>query len=370
MPRSAKPAEPPMSELPGTFFNLRIGRVPWTIHKLLMRTLTVLSFASLLLASPFAISQSEISDPEVKRTCQQYKSITLPDKDRPSAEEKRALAQCDSEALYYGFGQSPDLVKARKCAYIEAERASDETVLGGRALLMVIYANGKGADRNLDVAIKLACEVGFAPAEIEGRVQHLVKLKQQHWMGNDFSFCDDITSGYMQGFCADQQERFNAVKRDSKLQGIFAKWSPADRQAYAALRQTANEFFKSSSENEVDLSGTGRAAFQIQQQASLNDGFASSIQQFEQGKLPRFSPADFTKADASLNAVYQKIQQKKKDDEWGTVTAENIRKTQRVWIRYRDAWLAFGQRKYPTVSADSWKTWLTLERTKMLQSFQ
>jgi uncharacterized protein YecT (DUF1311 family) len=336
-----------------------------------MRTMKLLFTASfLLLASAPAFCQNEISDPAVQQICQRVKDVALPAKDRPTFEEKKSLAQCDSEDLYYGFGKSADPVTARKCAYIEMDKGKDEEpAFGGRAMLMMVYANGKGAERNFDVAIKLACTLQGAPAEMEGRVQHLAKLKEQHWAGNDFSICDDITSGYMQGFCAGQQERFEAVTRNNRLKLILGRWSADDQQAFAALRQAASEFFKSSTENEVDLSGTIRSAFQIQHEASLNDGFVSSLQQFELGHLPNFSAADFARADAALNAAYQKIQQKKKDDNWGTVTAEDIKKTQRVWIPYRDAWLVFGQKKYPGVSADSWKTWLTQERTRMLQHF-
>jgi hypothetical protein len=54
---------------------------------------------------------------------------------------------------------------------------------------------------------------------------------------------------------------------------------------------------------------------------------------------------------------------------WGTVTQEDIRETQRKWLAYRDAWTAFGQRLFPRLPAETWKVWLTRERTKMLEGF-
>jgi hypothetical protein len=36
-----------------------------------------------------------------------------------------------------------------------------------------------------------------------------------------------------------------------------------------------------------------------------------------------------------------------------------------VWMRYREAWVQFGKVKFPSVTADSWRTWLTRERIAM-----
>jgi hypothetical protein len=41
-------------------------------------------------------------------------------------------------------------------------------------LLTMIYANGKGAARNFDLALKFACEVDGAPAENGYRLEHLL----------------------------------------------------------------------------------------------------------------------------------------------------------------------------------------------------
>ena len=76
--------------------------------------------------------------------------------------EEKALAKCVSADLYFGFGQPADPVKARKCAYAEMDRDA-KAPIGGKAILMMVYANGNGATRNFDAAIKLACSIGGAP---------------------------------------------------------------------------------------------------------------------------------------------------------------------------------------------------------------
>jgi uncharacterized protein YecT (DUF1311 family) len=59
--------------------------------------------------------------------------------------------------------------------------------------------------------------------------------------------------------------------------------------------------------------------------------------------------------------------QKKEPHQWGTVSSEAIRKTQSLWLAYRDAWIALGRARYPKVSAASWKTWAAQERVVMLE---
>src|SRR3954464_6255103 len=90
-----------------------------------------------------AFSQSTISDPGAKQMCAAVKDVELPAADRPTPAEEKALAKCVSVDLYYGFGQPADPMKARKCAYAEMDRDA-KVPIGGRSMLMMIYANGNG----------------------------------------------------------------------------------------------------------------------------------------------------------------------------------------------------------------------------------
>ena len=301
--------------------------------------------------------------------CDAYDKIEVLAKDLPTAEERKALASCSSEDLYFGFAVAADPVKARKCAYIEREKAGEvqQTAFSGSALLSMIYANGKGADRNFDLATKFSCEVDGAPAENARRFQHLQKLKAGNWSGDNFHLCDDITSGYMEGMCAGLEEKFASVARNKKLNNITAHWSSAERSAFHDLREEAQAFFKASSRNEVDLSGTARGQLVVEAEASLNDEFVAAVDRFERGELPRFTTADFSKADAKLNLEYAKLQLKpNKPIGFSTVTPAGVKTAQRTWLRYREAWVKFGQIKYPSVSPESWRTWLTEQRISML----
>jgi uncharacterized protein YecT (DUF1311 family) len=320
----------------------------------------------ILLSAPLASTQN-LDDPH-PAGCEQYKNVSILAADLPSAGDRKQLASCVSEDLYFGFEKPADPVRARKCAYLEREKAEKKGVEGsifsGAGLLAMVYANGKGAARNFDLALKFACEVDGAQAENEGRFEHLLELKRQHWTGSDFHLCDDSTTRLMMGWCAHLQERGNKVQWQRRLERLAARWSPAEKQALSELQAVAARYFESSSGNEVE-SGSARAAYAMEALASLEDDFIEDLEQFEKGRLPQFSAADFTQADAQLNAVYAKLRALPRQDV-GPAFAD-VKETQRIWLEYREAWVKFGRQKYPRVPAESWRTWLTQDRTKTLE---
>lgn len=301
-----------------------------------------------------------------QQVCAEARTAEFPPQDLPSAEA--ALEGCVSVDLYFGIGRPANPALARQCAYLEMNQG-DELLWGGSSVLMMVYANGRGAARNFNLAIRLACENDLAPGGgQENRVIHLARLREENWQGQDFSICDDTTSGYWQGGCAWLEERIATAKREAKLKRLTAAWSEPDRKALAVLRTEFEHFLQARVEHEVDASGTARAMFAHQEQGALRDGFLAMVGALERGKIARFGAAQFAHADRQLNMAYRKIQSDA-EFSYGTVTREGIRETQRLWIRYRDALAAFGRQRYPHVSPETLKTWLTRERTKMLQDY-
>jgi hypothetical protein len=301
-----------------------------------------------------------------KALCRKLRDREPPASDRPDAATAASLKGCDSEALYYGIGMPADPVRARQCAFLEAG-SENEGILGGRTMLMTIYANGRGARRDLDVAIHLACGMEGAPMESHGRVTHLAELKGQQRPEEDFHYCDDITSGLAMGYCASHQERIDGAKRDAELAKLTAAWAPAEKQAFARLRATHAAYVEAHGSGEVDLSGTARGAMVVEAEEALRNQFLGLLEDLEAGNAPRYDSGGYRAADAKLNAAYRKLMAETEPSEApGPVTREGIRDAQRAWLRYRDAFLAFAAVKYPKVSRDSLAAWLTDQRTAML----
>ena len=129
-----------------------------------MRSHFILSPILLIIAYCPAFSQTPISDPRAKQACASVEQVEPPAADRPTAAEEKALASCVSLDAYYGLGEAADPVKARKCAFAEMDRGT-KSALSGKAILSMVYANGKGVERNYDVALKMACTIGDAPGD-------------------------------------------------------------------------------------------------------------------------------------------------------------------------------------------------------------
>jgi uncharacterized protein YecT (DUF1311 family) len=351
-----------------------------------MKATLRLAFAASALLPTFSVAAAEwnwaddqqqiTQGPEYtasKAICRRLRDLKPPASDRPDPSTAAALGPtCNAEALYYDIGVPSDPVRARQCAFVERDAASaspySDAAFGGTAMLMTIYANGVGAVRDLDLATALACRVNGAPAEVDGRVKHLQKLKAEHWSGHNFSFCDDATSGYSGSVCAAHDAAIANVQRSDRLARLTNAWPPADKTAFAKLRAAEQAYMKASGSNEVDLSGTMRGALVIDHEQQLEDDFVGMLAALEMGQVPTASASDFNTTDAELNAAYRRVMAAK-DPVSGTVTRDGIRTAQRAWLSYRDAWVVFVKIKYPSVSSDSIRTWLTQKRIAELKAF-
>lgn len=310
--------------------------------------------------------------------CNALRHKAPPAADMPDAATRASLKGCNSAKLYYGIGMPADAVRARQCAFTET--TDDDDVFTGATMLMTIYANGQGAKRDLDVATALACVVEGAPAEIDGRLHHLQELKKTHWQGNDFSFCDDITSGLGMSNCSWLSARMRDDKRDQQLKAIAAGLNPQQQQQLAALIKLADSYADASSDEEVNAIGTDRGALSIDQSQQLKDDFSQALLQLLQNKITPVSTDGLKAADKRLNSLYQKVMHTNStpEDHWDgappdalpdtTVSHSGVRKTQRTWLRYRDSFIQFAQANYPQASADGLNTLLIQQRSKLLKA--
>lgn len=298
----------------------------------------------------------------------------------PAADIGAADAGCGSGALYDGpDGTGGDPVAARHCAYreratAEAGMISDETVFGGSGVLTMLYANGQGVPRDLDLARRFACEYGGAPAELRGRLAHLQGIADGTETG-PLHVCDDITSGLMAGFCAGRAAGFARHARNRDWRTLQAGWTPAQREAWRALRAAADTYFGDAAREEVDLSGTARSAIATQAREDLETALLDDVRRFEHGQRPASVAGDLEEEDRRLNATYRdvlaQLRTEQRDDGiglFGTVTADGVRTTQRAWLRYREAWVRLAAARWPGTAADAWRAWLTQGRTTALRT--
>lgn len=329
--------------------------------------------------------RGEMVDKATQATCDKAVSTPLPAADQPGADERAKLKDCVSSNFYYGLKGPQDYVAARKCAYVEMSAKPDADFawdISGPAVLMMIYANGYGAAKNPGLALRFACEAGGAPAEIEARTAHLLKLGQSPagqtldncssarnaatpYCHGVMDICDDLTSGAMGGVCASIASNIAEQKAAADFEKITRRWTPGQQAAFARLDEKAKKYFDAHASREIDLSGTARGEFYIEARDAMVKAFRDAVARFEEGKVRAETPAAFTAADRKLNAAYAATLKKRFA---GTINKEGVRETQRAWLPYRDAWVAFAASRYPDVSADTVMTLLTRERTKALET--
>lgn len=327
----------------------------WKIAALVV-VLTVTTFG--LVGNLWADSATPY--PAVQAECARYLPLSYPDADRPTPEQGGQLANCDAERLYYGIGQAADPVKARLCALTNSEDLAQEA-----GVLMMVYANGQGVERNYAMAKKAACLAGGAPLELAGRLAHLNDMALgTRGFAPHIDICDDITSGFMQGICADIQSELAGQVRKQKLEALTAGWSRQAQKALVQFQRHADQFFADSSRLEVDQSGTARGAQVIEAEFELQEDWLASLQAFEEGRLPAYSSREYAKLDHELNKRFQALQRRAPSS--GTVTFEDIREAQRGWLTYREALVMFGRQKYPTVAAHAWRAFATEKRIQAL----
>ncbi len=302
--------------------------------------------------------------------CQRLAGHEPPAVDRPTPSQLRTLAGCASEALYYGETGPEDFVKARLCAFREAQKGEGGSrtgpVFSGETILMQLYANGLGGvKRNLDQATAFACDIDGAPAEIEGRVAHLQSLKTKAG-GPRFDYCDDITSGMAEGFCAARDADIAKKGRAARAAALERRAPPAARAALNALRMAADAFV-SARGGEVDETGTARAQMVIDEEETTRNAFEADLARLVDARWPGASRAEARVADGSLNGAYKRaLSFLASKDNLTTVKPDDVRKAQRAWIAYRDAFIAFAAKAAPGLSREALVRRLSAERTSAL----
>lgn len=321
---------------------------------------------------------------QTQAVCARLRDMRPPQADYPDAAAARALADCDSEALYYGIGMNADPARARQCALLEIDEQEDslDEAYAGRGLLLTIYANGVGAQRDLDLATALACRIHGGNYEVDQRVRHLQRLKAEDWRGNDYDFCDDASSDQAWAACNAHEARLDDLRSERRIDELSQDWDAGDRAGLQSLQVALSAFVDSSGDNEVDMSGSGRVSFVIEHEQRLRAAFLALLETLESGSLPRASAQEYRAADDRLNATYRQVWAIKVDTDadtrsgreadslpYGTVTKTGIREAQRAWLEYRDAWRAFAGKHYGGETGTSVATWLTRQRTDALADF-
>jgi uncharacterized protein YecT (DUF1311 family) len=291
--------------------------------------------------------------------CYEAGAPEIPVADLPTAEEKGKFlsAKTDCATFLDESMEKRRWKEYRKC------RLSEEAV--NNNAVAEVYANGWGVDRNAKLALALVCHGSEVPAELIGMVDMLYTTKDQKRIEREFRFCDLVTSGMNSGMCAFEHAQSLSRKREQEFSLLTSHWTVRQKKEFGLLRKTAEAYFLEHANSELDLSGSMRGAISIDEQIAFAEDFLKLVTECERNHLPK--DAHFKKADLELNSLYTKVMMRKSDDYAGGIAYEGIKATQRKWIAYRDAWVAFANARYPRTAPEIWKTKLTRDRIVILE---
>ena len=334
--------------------------MPTSFSRLAFAALAVCAAAPLLAAPGYPTTQTfgvPFSPDEAwYRQCMRVEHAVAP----AAATAHAPGATCDASALYYrkrsqAVTSPAEWNTVRECALAH----------GDNAVLMMMYANGFGVPRDTDIALHYACSLDFAAkAEMEARVAHLANGLPA---GAVFDQCDDITSGRMMAVCAAIRESLARRVRTARLDRVARALPASALPAFTKLRAAADAYAGAASA-EVDTQGTAAASLAIEHEDRLREQFMRAVLDVLDNKLATESSADTAQLDDALNAVYQKLMSapSKQQDAPGrigdsTIARGDIRKVERLWLAYRDAFTAF-RRSLPSGSDPDAITGLLLQQ--------
>lgn len=173
------------------------------------------------------------------------------------------------------------------------------------------------------------------------------------------------------GECAVTAEKIASKKRDAEITSIMQKWTEPQKSTFSTFKKSAEDFFNKHATSEPDSLDIGKSLYSTKEMAILRNNLLIAVKLFESDKFPQEN--DFAKADKELNDVYSNLMKSDKIndnfDECGA-TKDTIKDTQRAWLKYRDSWVKFAALRYPNISENIWKTWLTKQRIEQLKEIQ
>jgi uncharacterized protein YecT (DUF1311 family) len=335
-----------------------------------MKTRLQLAVGLLLLLTAPHLQAQEDRTPDP--LCAKAEKLPIPKADMPPPGTV-APKTCDPLDLQSSPGHPIDLRQARYCAY--AARAAnpgkgdDMQNMSGSAGLAMIYAGGKGVPPNLQLAIRFACEIQGGWDDGTPVAKMLEEKRTHGTLRVDFDICETPTGRQLNFTCL-LRNQGRVAREITAAEKRFNLGPPQQQTAFRRLRAARDAFLSAHSVEEPNGT-TGAVQSAMQDEIDIDHAWVDLLDRFSAGKLPQHSKEDYLKADADLNDAYQGAQASAAtcNSEF-CVSSTQLLALERAWLAYRDAWVAYATIRWPAVSADSWRTWLTLEQTEDLKNLE
>jgi hypothetical protein len=298
----------------------------------------------------------------------------FPKTDLPNSKDKKLLENGrDSIDYYYGIKTPVDYNKARKVALLEIIENNNKGYRNenGFYVLMMIYANGFGVNRNLNISrhmLNIVMSGGMEAHDFEIWEQTFKDIEKSKNTTIVFDICEKPYTQIYNTYCSNIHLLVDETKRETQIKDYISKLSANEKIAFENLSKTADAFITAHLVNEMERRGSGSGEFMNEEENSLKRTFIDSLNKFESEQFPDYTEEQYQTSEKELTDTYTKIMDCKNFD-FGETTQEKIKKTEEAWDAYKNAWIKFGMLRYPKVNINTWKTWLIIPRIEQIKFF-
>lgn len=241
---------------------------------------------------------------------------------------------------------------------------------GGEIDLAILYANGRYVKQDLPKALMYVCHGDVsAPMERFSMVRTLRKAIKEGKLEKAFDYCNHATASHSTAYCFVRKEEKVFQKIDQALGALRKTFTTEQKEKYDSLLKKALVFFETRAHNEQDLSGSARSIFITEWERDQRQWLLETLTAFEANEAI-IAKADFSVLDRAMQEEYLKALKRAYPENYsfgGYIERKNIETTQQIFAPYRDAFAQFIHLRYPTISLDAAKAWITNVRTEQLK---
>lgn len=235
------------------------------------------------------------------------------------------------------------------------------------------FANGWGVKKDLMRATAFACRANTVPAALISQVRAL--KRNTFTPRSPFLYCFNVSDGDAIGKCAVYTENREQKRRKAKIMLLTWDFDAAEQDAFKQLHAASETYFDATAKYEIGENiGRPRKLAYIQLLDVKRQHFIALLDTVVHGRFPPEKMGGYHPKymDKRLNRIYRDII---RNTEWkdpldhpGTLTKEGLLRSERAWIKYKEAWLRFLNLRIPSHTPDKEMTaYLTEDRIFMLK---
>lgn len=206
-------------------------------------------------------------------------------------------------------------------------------------------------------------------------LEYAVKENYELWKAGEplnFNLCHYVTSGLGSSYCSRRHYDKKMERLKNEIDDIISDRPLKHKEALTQYREKYEEFIFAKAWHEEGHGGTGAAGFACLSVEEKKEVRHELIKEILAGKIPEIKDSHES-ADKRLNDIYQKVIMRLKQSPYrvgrSNCTDLVLRKTQRLWIDYRDATAASFSLLVANTDTTFWKSWMTLKRIDQLENF-